>query len=59
MMSCSVLRRCSKRAASGVAAGSGMPAMAAQRSTASGNGTPSVSMMKSKMLPCLPEEKQW
>ena len=37
--------------------GSGMPACAASRSTASGNDKPSVSIRKSKMLPFLPEEK--
>ncbi len=52
-------RRCSWRAASGVTWGSGTPAIAAMRSTASGKVTPSVSITKSKMLPCLPEEKSW
>ena len=37
--------------------GSGTPAIAASRSTASGKVTPSVCMTKSKMLPFLPEEK--
>ena len=37
--------------------GSGTPAIAASRSTASGKVTPSVSITKSKMLPFLPEEK--
>ncbi|CEG07182.1 hypothetical protein BN961_00565 [Afipia felis] len=34
-----------------------MPANEASRSTASTKPTPSVSITKSKMLPCLPEEK--
>ena len=38
-------------------AGSGTPASAASRSTASGNDSPSVSITKSKMSPFLPEEK--
>ena len=33
--------------------------MAASRSTASGKVTPSVSITKSKMSPCLPDEKSW
>ena len=37
--------------------GSGMPACAASRSTASGKVSPSTSIRKSKMLPFLPEEK--
>ena len=57
MTSCSVLRRCSCRAASGVTAGSATPAIAAQRSTASGKPTPSVFITKSKMLPFCPDEK--
>ena len=37
--------------------GSGMPAIEASRSTASGKFTPSVCITKSKMLPFLPDEK--
>jgi len=55
----SVLRRCSWRAASGVAAGSAIPAIAASRSTASAKPTPSVSIKNEMMSPCLPEEKSW
>ena len=53
----SVLRRCSCRAASGVTAGSAKPAIAASRSTASVKPTPSVSIKKLMMSPCLPVEK--
>src|SRR3954470_21405205 len=56
-ISCSVLRRPSRAAASGDDLGTDMPAMEASRSTASGNVTPSVCITKSKILPFLPEEK--
>src|SRR5215510_6921519 len=52
------LRRFSSRASSSCETlGSGMPASAASRSTASGNESPSVSIRKSKIEPFLPEEK--
>src|SRR5262249_6322375 len=57
MMSCSVLRRSSRASSSREAFGTGTPAIAARRSTASGNDTPSVCITKSKMLPFLPDEK--
>src|SRR5215510_1362314 len=57
MTSCRVLRRCSRSSCSGEYFGSGTPAMAASRSTASGNVSPSVIMTKSKIEPFLPEEK--
>ena len=41
----------------GVAAGSAMPAIEANRSTASVKATPSVSIKNEMMSPCLPEEK--
>src|SRR5262245_61663794 len=56
-MSWSVLRRSSRASSSAEIWGSGMPACAASRSTASGNGTPSVNITKSKIEPFLPEEK--
>src|SRR6266702_4745696 len=56
-MSLRVLRRSSRASSSGEIFGSGMPACAASRSTASGKLSPSVIITKSKIVPFLPEEK--
>ena len=56
-MSCSDLRRWSRASSSGDIFGSGRPACAANRSTASGKVSPSVIITKSKIVPFLPEEK--
>ena len=57
MTSWRVLRFSSRASSSLENFGIGTPAICASRSTASGNATPSVSMMKPKMSPCLPDEK--
>src|SRR5262245_17032516 len=58
-MSLRVLRRSSRASSSAETLGNAMPACVARRSTASGNDSPSVSITKSKIEPCLPEEKSW
>src|ERR1700674_1833344 len=58
-ISCSVRRRACASSVSRETFGTAKPAMAASRSTASENDSPSVSITKPKMSPCLPDEKSW